>query len=409
MSSSIDLEQLAARKRPLSIVIAGWYGYDNVGDEALLNEFIRAVRPGPDCHLTVLASNYDRCYMLRESQYVSIKTHHNLISKNLMKNLTLKGIREIINIIRSCDILVIGGGSLIHDRYRLYALLPVIDDFFIAKLFKKKIFIYALGVGPLKHWLERWLAGLALKNADVITLRDKNSVSIVESLGIPSDKILLVADPVFLLPAYPMTEQRNPLSALPRGAVKRVGVFLCTPPNYSAERMRIYCRQVAAALDEIHLLYHVHFVFLPMSTFPLQDDRVASFMVKAHMASSEAATVVDCPIPPEEMKWLTGQMDYNICERFHGAIFSFELAVPFIALPYDPKVKSLMEGNALSDYVVDMDQDVKKGLVQAFAAMTEKSAAYRRLLANRSKVLKAMAQETFVRLGNLIAEVRLMM
>jgi polysaccharide pyruvyl transferase CsaB len=406
MSSSIILEQQTDQMRPLSIVIAGWYGYDNIGDEAFLNQFIRAVRPGPACHLTVLAANFLRSYMLRENQYVTIKTHPRLISKNLLKTLTLSGIRETINIIRNCDILVVGAGSLIHDRFGLYALLPVIDDIFIAKLFKKKIFLYGLGVGPLDRRLERWLAGLALRQADILTIRNQTSVSTVESLGVPSDKIQLVADPVFLLPAFPMSEQRNPLSALPRGTVKYVGVFMCRPPEYSEERMRIYCQQVAAALDEIHRLFHVHFVFLPMSTYYLQDDRVASFMVTSNMASSDAATVVDSPIPPEEMKWLTGQMDYNIAQRFHAAIFSCAQGVPFVALPYDPKVRGLLNDNGLSDYLVDLDQNIEKRLVQAFAAMTENSNEYHSFLEKRSEELKASAQEIFIRLDKLIADVR---
>jgi polysaccharide pyruvyl transferase CsaB len=406
MSSSISPEQQTAQKRPLSIVIAGWYGFDNVGDEAFLNQFIRAVGPGPDCHLTVLAANFERSYMLRENQYISINTHPRLISRNLLKTLTLSGIRETINIIKNCDILVVGAGSLIHDRFGLYALLPVIDDIFIAKLFKKKIFLYGLGVGPLDRRLERWLAGLALGKADVLTIRNRESVSIVESLGVPSEKIQLVADPVFLLSAFPISVQRNPLSALPRGTVKCVGVFMCRPPEYSIERMRIYCQQVAAALDEIHRLFHVHFVFLPMSTHPLQDDRVASFMVKVNMTSSEAATVVDYPIPPEEMKWLTGQMDYNIAQRFHAAIFSFSQAVPFVALPYDPKVKGFLNDNALTDYMVEMDQDIKKRLVQAFVTMTENSVAYHNFLGKRSEVLKASAQKIFIHLDKLIADVR---
>ena len=115
------------------IVISGYYGFGNAGDEAMLSALLDSLRSIiADVEVTVITGN---CKATAE--------HHRVHTVSRMD------ILGIIKAISRCHILISGGGSLLQDvtsSRSLYYYLAVIR---IAQWLHKPVMLYAQGIGPL--------------------------------------------------------------------------------------------------------------------------------------------------------------------------------------------------------------------------------------------------------------------
>ncbi|MBQ1603097.1 MAG: polysaccharide pyruvyl transferase family protein, partial [Oscillospiraceae bacterium] len=111
----------------VNILISGYYGFDNIGDESILRTVINSLRARvPDCHLTVLSHNPAAT---REKYGVDAVDRMSL--------------REIVREIRRCDLLISGGGSLLQDVTSSKSIHYYLTIIRLAKLYGKKVFIYS--------------------------------------------------------------------------------------------------------------------------------------------------------------------------------------------------------------------------------------------------------------------------
>jgi polysaccharide pyruvyl transferase WcaK-like protein len=137
----------------MRILLVGYYGYGNLGDE-LLSQII-----------------YSR--LVQEKFKVTILDRAKRPIQLLVKQLA------------ACDTVVYGGGSLFQDvtgrglTVIYYCLIG-----FIALLLKKKIVLVGQGLGPVRRPLNRWLLKLFLSQVSYIGVRNKESAAFLEALGI---------------------------------------------------------------------------------------------------------------------------------------------------------------------------------------------------------------------------------
>ena len=98
-------------------VISGYYGFDNFGDEAILN---------------VLVSNLKK----NEIEVCVISKNPQKTSKKLdIKSVYTFSILSILKSIKSSDVLISGGGSLLQDVTSLKSLFYYLFIIFIALFF----------------------------------------------------------------------------------------------------------------------------------------------------------------------------------------------------------------------------------------------------------------------------------
>ena len=71
------------------------------------------------------------------------------------------------------------------------------------------VFVYAIGAGPLTHAAAQLAVREGLKEADVVTVREKSAHRVLEESGLHRD-VIVTADPALLMKPEP----------LPRGAAK---------------------------------------------------------------------------------------------------------------------------------------------------------------------------------------------
>lgn len=168
-----------------SIVLAGYYGYSNAGDDliliSLLNGFVEYL---PETRVTVLnrmpASNYFAKYKCKRVNFIN---RYNLVA-------------ILSRLIRS-NALIMGGGSLLQDESGCFTIYYYFLLMFIAKGLGKKLIIFNQGIGPVKFKFNRIVLKNILLNTDLIIVRDKYSKALIEKITNKKRNVILGADPVF--------------------------------------------------------------------------------------------------------------------------------------------------------------------------------------------------------------------
>jgi len=176
-----------------NIVISGYYGQLNTGDEAILRVLIDRLR------------EYER-QENEDLNVVVLSSRPQLTSKIYsVDSVNRKKIWEVVKTIKRCDIFISGGGSLFQNETSNRSLYYYLFQILVAKLFGKKVFIFSQGIGPIKRWYNILLFKHVIKLADYITVRDYDSFDLLHRLKL-KNKIDLSADPAFLL--NPCCEKR---------------------------------------------------------------------------------------------------------------------------------------------------------------------------------------------------------
>jgi len=164
-------------------IIAGYFGYDNAGDEIILRNLLAALHDKlPEVELVVLVKKPSK-YSTQFKEKAVFKYRYNPVS--------------IAVGLWSASVLLMGGGSLLQDRSGYFSIYYYLLLMAAAKLFRKKLIIFNQGIGPVENRVNRLLMKIALRNSDLIIVRDDKSADFLKNkLNIKKD-IEIGADLVF--------------------------------------------------------------------------------------------------------------------------------------------------------------------------------------------------------------------
>ena len=302
------------------IVISGYYGFANAGDEAMLTAIIKSLRKlEPEVEIKVISGNPE----------LTAKTHQ-------VKSLHRFDLFELLPALAGCDLLVSGGGSLLQDVTSKRSLCYYLAIVALAKLFSKKVMLFAQGIGPIRSSFMRKLTKQVTSKADLITVRDKDSLYELRRLGVPESKVERTADAVFTLPQV-STEQGR--SILERFDVPQ-GKMLVAVSVRNWQEDDSYLLELAKAADALARKRKAHIVLLPLQ-YPI--DVEACRRVQQFMDCKENSTVLETGCDTEGFLSLIGNFDLLIGMRLHALIFAAVMKVPFVAVSYDPKIDGFVK------------------------------------------------------------------
>lgn len=296
----------------MKVVISGYYGFDNVGDEAILLSIISALRQKNEgIEITVLSNNPE----------VTQKTYG-------VKAVNRWKIPQVMKAIKHSDGLISGGGSLLQDSTSLKTIPYYTGIMMIAQLLKKPVFVYAQGMGPINNSFNRWLTKFVLKRT-TITVRDEGSKQLLREIGL-KQPIQVVPDPVMgLVSPLESNEWLDQLNL----AHPILAVSVRDWPTTTA-----FKKYIAKCLDKFITQYEVSVVFIPMHG---KHDAESSQSVINLMENSAYLSPYQQSI--EEKITLIGQADMLLGMRLHALIFAATEITPFVALSYDPKIDAFSE------------------------------------------------------------------
>lgn len=285
------------------VVVSGYYGFDNFGDEAILGVLVSGLK-SMGANVRVLSSNHKKTaklYNVDATFYICMF--------------------QVVYRIFSADVLVSGGGSLLQDVTSAKSLIYYLIIINIALLFNKKVIIFAQGLGPINNKFCAFLTKKTLKRCTLLSVRDRKSNLLLKKWGIDAD---LVCDPLFGL-EIKKTETQNKIGVQLRSfktLTDKLLVKLAEHVNkeFSDKEIEIYsfqdsldlevCKKFEKILKEINPGIKTNLIF--------------------NLTSQDILDKIS-------------KLEYMVAMRFHAILIAIKYGVKSLAVSYDIKVEKLAE------------------------------------------------------------------
>jgi len=304
------------------VVLSGYYGFGNAGDEAVLYSIIKALRQeDPLLELIVLSGDPAQTVLDYRVEAVN-RWRPDVVCRELWR----------------ADLIISGGGSLLQDVTGLKSIIYYLGICWLAKRLGKPVMFYAQGIGPVRSRLGQSLVRLIGNQVDLVTVRDTDSSLLLTSLGVKCPAIRVTADPVFGLNCDDVNQQAG-RDLLTRAGVELeatgrplVGISVRAWPGW------VQSRAVLAQAADTLVRKGWDVIWIPFH-FPVDVDAgeaVASFM-------QEKSYVVRISASTEELLGLIGHLQLLIGMRLHALIMAALVGVPCIGISYDPKIDSFLK------------------------------------------------------------------
>ncbi len=292
------------------VVISGYYGFDNLGDEAVLAATVAALRQErPDAGIVVLSAD----------------------PRGTARALGVEAVARsrfghVVGVLRRCDLFLSGGGSLFQDATSWRSPWYYLGVLALAQRLARRTAVYAQGIGPLRGRTVRLAARRLLNAVDLIIVRDPDSLAALDALGVDRPPAALAGDPALLL-----TPDRSPRVLAEHASWGQEGV----PAGLALRPWRddAWDGVVSAAARAVAERHGVRWICLPMHR---PQDLVLAERAAARIGFG--ARALREPVTPREMVALIGGLHLVVGMRLHALIFGATQGVPLVSLAYDPKV-----------------------------------------------------------------------
>ena len=300
------------------IVLSGYYGFGNAGDEAMLLSILEAIeRERPGSSVTVISGRPEDT----EKKY-QVKAIHRFDYIGM------------IGVLKKADLLLSGGGSLLQDVTSHRSIFYYLSIIKLAQWMKVPTMLYAQGIGPVVRPTARKALSRVVNQVDLITVRDEKSKAELIELGIAKPPIHVTADPVLSLKPESGEYGEVLLEKIGyRKGKKLIGFAIREWPLVPE-----YLDEIAKAADLLLADQDLQVVFLPMQ-WP-EDGEVAR---KVQEKMSHEALFLEGEYRVREHLSVIAQLDLLVGVRLHGLIFAFLSGTPCVGLSYDPKINSFLE------------------------------------------------------------------
>lgn len=363
------------------IVIHGYYGAGNFGDDIILLSIVSALRKKmPDADITVLCRNIAP-----------------IPSSHMFRSVSRFDLDSIAPVIKKADLFICGGGGIFQD----YSGFDFSDHFGprkkglnyyavpieMAYLLSKPIMFYAVGAGPLFSPVYKRYLKTVLGFADIITVRDQPSAALITNLNNKSNPVV-TADPAVSFDRFDHTPIKKAYS-------RCAGICLRSWFFKDGERSAFirFFSNLASHLAERYGYKVILFSFSKgRSDYDLLKAVHQNTKVDVVLHNENAAL--------EQTIHLIRQLDFLVGMRLHSLIVATAHQIPALGIAYDDKVKRYLNQLNMQDCIITLNdvytQDPKK-VIGAF--IHEKERIKKQLTHNigllkeKEKLNAAMAED----------------
>ncbi len=297
------------------ILISGYYGFDNFGDEAILDVLLSHLK-GHD--VTVLSANPKS----------TVEKHRVNSINSFNSDLIMKRLADF-------DILISGGGSLLQNVTSNRSLLYYCGLIYLFASMKKDVVIFAQGIGPINGFWGKLIAKMALKKCKFISVRDEKSLDLLKSWGINAK---LVCDPIFDL-------------QLPeRKKTRKIGI-----------QLRKFHTLTDKLFDEIIKQIALKFSDREIELIAFQDTEDVGisqvFLNKLKKKNPTINAKIVQNLSNQQIIERVSEYDYLIAMRFHACLLGLKYGIKTLAISYDPKVENLAKEAQIPYLQMDSDKN----------------------------------------------------
>ena len=288
------------------VLLCGYYGEHNLGDDALLEALLSQLPPG----LTPLVTAFDQAEVQRVHGVETVQR---------------RSFGAVLEALGRSQALVLGGGSLLQDATSFRSLLYYAALISAARLQGKPVLLWAQGLGPLRRRRSRALVRGLLPLVSGITWRDPGSARLSRELGGPASH---GSDAVWSLPRQHWLGKGGPIVVCWRPTPQLVGAAW---------------RPYLSALEQLAERFDRQVIWLPFhrdQDTPLLEQLTAQGLLGP--ALLRRSRVVQASTPAEAMAIFRGA-SLVLAMRLHALILAALSGSAVTGLSYDPKVQACAE------------------------------------------------------------------
>ncbi|MEM6837321.1 MAG: polysaccharide pyruvyl transferase CsaB [Cyanobacteria bacterium P01_C01_bin.120] len=327
----------------MRVVLCGYYGMGNGGDEALLASLLQ------------MLPSYVTPVVLSGNPQETTRRY----GVEAQPRKSLLGLRSAF---AGAQGFIWGGGSLMQDTTS--AVNPVYYGGLMlwAQLRGLKTIAWAQGIGPLQRSWAKRLAYKAFHQCTGVTVRDRASAEQAANWRV---RAWLSPDPVWALSS-------TPVPGLADFPAPRVAVALRSHPWLTSERLM----QFSKALANFQTATQASILLVP---FQASKDQAVAAAISPHLAGAYKILSLS---DPRELKGVFRSVEMAIAMRLHALIMAAAEGCRCFALSYDPKVTYFAEDLDIPGW--EMAPNASSTMTPDFAldAWPESSAAMTRTWLN---------------------------
>ena len=346
------------------ILLAGYFGAGNTGDEAILKAILQSFPGGEDgFEFIVLSWNPEQTAATYQVDAVY-----------------WRDIAAILEAARQVEGILVGGGGLFQDYWgfdpdsylrRGHANISSYGGMvLLANIFGIPVVLFGVGVGPLHSETAQEHTLQVFARSQGGALRDEHSLHLLQTLDGGQD-LKNVPLQVFTDAAFgsgPSSEVKPEVDSwLSRAEISPseplLGISLRYwdrphPPSHWIPALAAGVERFLSEQPDFKVL------FLP---FQISEESVYTHdlavcrQVQEALPPAHQGILLTEDLPPEAVRGLIGRCSLLIGMRYHAVVFAIDQKTPFAALPYDPKITHLVEENqlqalAFSSYAPDEEE-----------------------------------------------------
>lgn len=274
-------------------------------------------------------------------------------------------------LLKSSDVLVLCGGGQLTERSGAWGFpYTVFTWFVIAKSVGTRCIVLNVGAGPLRRFFGKLFVLRALRLADYVSFRDKESQSLVQSIGFKGNTVVF-PDNVYSLqvPVQPQSASEG------KPIVGMAPMQYPVDPPFDAASDKVTYQALIAKFATFASALVSRSCVLEFFGTDVSQDPDAVEDLRSVLQSDHGVT--PSPFLPvssvDDLLSRMSAMDYVVTCRFHGVVFAHLLNKPVIAISPHPKVKDLMNALGLSKYCVDIRTFEPHALAQIFDDLVQHS------------------------------------
>jgi polysaccharide pyruvyl transferase CsaB len=339
------------------IFIAGYYGFRNVGDEAVLSAMISSMR----------SLDPDLLFVVTSEEPEETEREHGVSC------VRWDDYQAVVTSIMKSDLVLLGGGGLLNSYleydpslflvpgHRLFSVfifgVPV-----LARALGKPCMIYSVGASTIEPAEAREHVRFAVDCCSEVTVRTKRSLEVLRQLGCQG-QISVTGDAAFCL----SNEEIDITDYVGRNVARPLVGVSIRDWEIRSDQDRTE-EAVAEALTTFTSRNGGTCVFLPfdtgMSAGELSADDLAIDRVIKRAGPGLNHVALKGYHKPGVVSAIISKCDLVMGMRLHSVILSIKNGIPFAALQYDPKVTGMLRDSGMTGYGLDIDGITGPGLLQ---------------------------------------------
>jgi len=377
------MSPLRATESSLPVLISGYYGFDNVGDEAILQAILQWFEGREDVYPVVMSGNPAETRRMYDVEVV----HRARVV-------------EILRKLFQCPVLLQGGGGLLQDSTSFRSLAYYLGILLLGFITGRRVVVFGQGIGPLDGELSPLLVGEFLSQCDLVCVRDFKSYAFCQA-RLPLDAPLkLMADAALLLKPSDAEKVEEIFYTENLDLLGKPLLGFAVKGSLKDKRQIV---SLARVIDIVHSSIGGGVVLFP---FHFPHDLEYAEAVRGMVSDKERVGILKGKYLPDEVLGLVGRCEMMVGMRLHSLIFASLQAVPFVAVSYDPKVDEYAGEFGLKPSV-HTPLVGAEGLSESIEEAWENRARLKVRLIEGIGKLQRRAREGFEALGKFLDELEL--